>query len=102
MSIYEIACRVVERHSYELIKPAGIGQYQTTLEEVELCAEDEEEALKFYGEPTAKPRGFVLLDAQTASAIKLVYEAIKKPEQREKYLRLSLPRLITFTWSCIK
>ena len=59
------------------------------------------------GEYDAKPyftgshRGWVAVDAFTASAVVRVYNALS-PANREKFDKLSLTRAVDITWSVLK
>jgi hypothetical protein len=98
-NIYDIASEVVRRHQYTMIRPVKdeAGLYFVNDEDANLPTEDEETA---FVQPESQ-KGFMILDAQTAQAIKLVYENLK-PENQEKFLTLPLPTLVNFCWRMVR
>lgn len=57
------------------------------------------EAIQYDVKPifTGSKKGWIMLDTFTASAMLAVYNGLR-PEMQEKFDKISLPRLIDFTW----
>ena len=79
MTITQIAKHVLDNGAC-LIRPREIGEYDV--------------------KPlfTGNKRGWVVMDATTASAIHTVREALKDNPNVAKFDRIPLPRLLDFVW----
>lgn len=107
MTIEEIANQVVNRKQFVLIKenPDKPGDYLVDPDnDFELCEEHEEddEEHGMSAIHNKKKTGYVLLDLFTASHIKAVCDALKKPETKDRYLKLPLRRLVEITYKVLE
>lgn len=103
MTISEVAAQVVERHQALLIKPYNTDKGQPIEYEVKMPGGLPDETDEVEGrKPPKKLRGFILLDAVTAKAMKTVYEALQEQRNKALWDTVSLTKLVNFTWKCIK
>ncbi len=49
-----------------------------------------------------KKKGWILLDGFSASAVSKVYDAIEKPENREKFAKLPIMKAISIAFQFVK